>query len=85
MDFDFWYYVVHVTQNKVSYIHETQDIRLVTKDLKLAYDLYNKLVEQDPGTRYALVRQDRKVSPLMQVLKALRDTSMPRINSKPLF
>lgn len=47
VDFDFWYYVVHVTQKGVSYIHETQDIRPVTKDLKLAYDLYNKLVEQD--------------------------------------
>ena len=85
MDFDFWYYVVHVTQEKVSYIHETQDIRLVTKDLKLAYDLYNILIEQDPDSRYALVRQNKAVSRLMCVLDTLRDTARPRINNKDLF
>lgn len=85
VDFDFWYYVVHVTQKGVSYIHETQDIRPVTKDLKLAYDLYNKLVEQDPDSQYALVRQNKVVSRLMCVLDTLRDTARPRINSKDIF
>ena len=85
MDFDFLYYVVHVTQKGVSYIHETQDTRSVTKDLKLAYDLYNKLVEQDPDSQYALVLQNKVVSRLMCVLDTLRDTARPRINNKDLF
>lgn len=69
----------------VSYIHETQDIRLATKDLKLAYDLYNKLVEQDQDSQYALVRQNKVVSRLMCVLDTLRDTARPRISNKDLF
>ena len=85
MGFDFWYYVVHVTQKDVSYIHETQDIRHVTKYLKLAYDLYNKLVEKDQDSQYALVRQNKVVSRLMCVLDTLRDTARPRINNKDLF
>ena len=85
MWFDFWYYVVHVTQKGVSYIHETWGIRHVTKDLKLAYDLYNRLVDQDPDSQYALVRQNKVVSRLMCVLDTLRDTARPRINNKDFF
>ena len=72
-------------KNGVSYIHETQDIRPVTKDLNLTYDLYNKLVDQDPDSQYALVLQNKVVSRLMCVLDTLRDTARPRINNKDLF
>ena len=51
----------------------------------MAYDLYNKLVEQDPDSQYALVLQNKVVSRLMCVLDTLRDTARPRINNKDLF
>ena len=73
------------TYNKFIKTHYNEICNMLSYLDEYAYDLYNKLVEQDQDSQYALVLQNKVVSRLMCVLDTLRDTARQRINNKDLF